>query len=82
MPGDFSHVAVDWNNNCAVDGTTIVSTEVISGSLGRLSLPRHFLHPIPFMKTLREEAGVATNVRALLTSTCTVFRANDFQRAP
>lgn len=45
MLGDFSHVAVDWNNNCPVDSTTIVSTEVISGEFRKIVFSKTFPSP-------------------------------------
>lgn len=69
------------NNNGRVDVTTIVSTEVILGDLGRLSIPRHFLHPIPFTKTRREPAGSAPSTAALLTRNMSTGGPRELPRA-
>lgn len=52
------------------------------GSLGRLSIPRHFLHPIPFIKIPKEEARVAATPSALLAGTCTMLMVSGSQWAP
>lgn len=47
-----------------------------------MSIPRHFLRPIHFIKMQREEALVTTSVFGLPVSTCTVLDASGSQETP
>lgn len=47
-----------------------------------MSIPRHFLHPIHFIKMQREEARVATSVSGLPVSTHIVLNVSGFRQTP
>lgn len=90
-PGSQADSQLSWQDRELVPTAGTMAAEwtlpqlfplkLFRGRLGRLSTPRHFLHSIPFIKTPREEAGIATSTLPCSQARAQRYSEGDSQRA-